>query len=498
MGNRCEFYKNLNENVEFLNRVFSAPLNTDFKVRYVYLTSIKCDVAIFYLSGMVNFESLETTIIRPLIDKKAVSGKDSLSEVVQKEVLVNKDVRKIDCLDDVKIEILRGNTVIILDKETSGLSITTTGFEHRGVEKPQSENVLKGPMESFVESGFINRSLIRKQIHNEHLITESLTVGVKKSAVVSMMYINGIVSQELVEKVKERINEINVDCLQGVSILEQHIEERPYSLLPSILYTERPDRAAAFLQEGHIVLIMDNSPACLVVPVTVWSFFHTAEDYYQRWAFGNFIRCVRLLAIFVALLVPSLYIAITNFHVEMIPADLVLSIAATRERVPFPSIVEVIIMEMAFELLREAGIRIPSAIGPTIGIVGALILGQAAVEANIISPILVIVVAITGLASFAIPDISFSFFVRLLRFIFLFFGATMGLFGIAACLTVLIAYCSTAKSFEVPFFAPISPHYRSSKDTIIRPPLWKMWLRPFYVSRENIKRKTRPEGNSSQ
>ncbi|WP_211274627.1 spore germination protein [Anaerobacillus arseniciselenatis] len=498
MENNSVIHKNLNKNVEALRQVFSADLNSDFKVRYVYLTSLKCDVALLYLNGMVNFESIETTVIRPLIEKEGVYGKGSLSEIVGKEILVNKDVQKIEALDDAKIEILRGNTIIFIDNEAVALSITTAGFEHRGVEKPQSENVLKGPMESFVESGFINRSLIRKQVHNEHLITESLTVGKKKSTVISMLYINDIVNHDLVEKVKKRIDEINVDCLQGVSILEQHIEERPYSLLPSILYTERPDRAAAFLQEGHIVLIMDNSPACLVVPVTIWSFFHTAEDYYQRWAYGNFIRCVRFFAIFVALLVPSLYIAITNFHVEMIPADLVLSIAATRERVPFPSIVEVIIMEIAFELLREAGVRIPSAIGPTIGIVGALILGQAAVEANIISPILVIVVAVTGLASFAIPDISFSFFIRLLRFVFLFFGATMGLFGVAACLTVLIAYCSTAKSFGVPFFAPISPHYRSSKDTLIRPPLWKMWLRPFYVSRKNFKRSTRPEGNSSQ
>ncbi len=488
------FFQDYDRNIQFVKEQFFYPTNTDFKIREITIPSFATEATIMYLDGMVNGEMIERTIIKPFLEKKGVVL-SNFKNVMMKEVLSNRDVSFISTFTEVIDAILKGNTIIFLRNFAFVVSIATVGFPHRSVGKPQSENVLKGPMESFVESGFTNRSLIRKQLRNEQLITESLPVGRRTVTVVSMLYINGIANDKLVEDVKKRIKQIDVDILQGVSVLEQHIEERPYSLLPSILYTERPDRAAAFLQEGHIVLVMDNSPACLIVPVTVWSFFHTAEDFYQRWPFGNFIRFVRLFAIFVAMLVPSLYIAITNYHVEMIPADLVLSIAATREQVPFPAIVEVLIMEMAFELLREAGVRIPSAIGPTIGIVGALILGQAAVEANIISPILVIVVAITGLASFAVPDVSFSFSVRLSRFLFLFAGATFGLFGISILITMAIAYCTTAKSFGVPFFSPVAPHYRSSKDTVFRPPVWAQWLRPFYLHPKNKKRKTKQEGN---
>lgn len=315
---------------------------------------------------------------------------------------------------------------------------------------------------------------------------------------VNLMYLKNIVDPGLVESVKQRISQIEAIGTDHLSVLEQHIEERPYSLIPSALLTERPDRACAFINEAHVVLLMESSPYALVVPVTFWSLFHTPEDMYQRWAYGNFIRIVRLVAVLVALLTPSIYIAASNFHLEMIQSDLLLSIAGTRERVPFPAVVEVLLMECTFELLREAGVRIPTTIGPTIGIVGALILGQAAVDADIISPILVIIVAITGLSSFAIPNISFSFIIRILRFAFFFAASVIGLYGIALLMTACIAYLASFKSFGVPFLAPMAPHYRSSKDLILRPPVWKQWLRPFHVHPQDKVRKNKPEGNSNQ
>jgi spore germination protein KA len=225
--------------------------------------------------------------------------------------------------------------------------------------------------------------------------------------------------------------------------------------------------------------------------------FQTAEDYYLRWPYGNFVRLVRLLAVFVALMAPSIYIAVSNFHEEMIQTDLLLAIASTRERVPFPALIEVLIMEVAFELVREAGVRIPTVIGPTIGIVGALILGNAAVDANIVSPILVIIVALTGLSSFAIPEISFNFGIRIMRFIVLIAAAAMGFYGIALFLAGFLAYLVSLKSFDVPFLSPLAPYTRSSKDLLIRPPVFKMWLRPFNVSPQLKKRGNKPEGNAN-
>src|SRR5213079_609143 len=235
----------------------------------------------------------------------------------------------------------------------------------------------------------------------------------------------------------------------------QYLEERPRSLFPTILYTERPDRAASFIEEGHIVLLMTNSPSCLILPATFWAILHSPEDHYLRTPYGNFIRVLRFFALFVAMFASSFYIAITNFHVGMIPPDLLMAVAGTRERVPFPSIIEILMMEMAFELIREAGLRVPSPIGPTIGIVGALILGQAAVQANIISPIVIIVIALSGLSSFIISDVSMNFAIRMSRFLFIFAAGFLGVYGAVALFVTSLFYIVSLKSFGTPYFAPM-------------------------------------------
>jgi spore germination protein KA len=309
------------------------------------------------------------------------------------------------------------------------------------------------------------------------------------------MYVADIANPNIVKDVKERISKIDAERVQAASILEQYLEERPYSLVPTTLATERPDRVASFLIEGHVALIMDGSPSVVIVPITFWSIFHNPEDQYQRWAYGNFIRIIRLMCVFIALLTPGLFTAVTMYHIDMIPTDLVLAIASSREKLPFPALMEVIIMEIAFEILREAGVRIPTPIGPTIGIVGALILGQAAVEANVVSPILVIIVAITGLASFAIPEISLSFMIRIARFLFLFAGAFMGFFGLATLFTISLAYVSHIKSFGVYFMSPYAPTYKSSKDLVARPPQRKQWLRPLNMAPKKPSRGKKPEGS---
>ena len=299
---------------------------------------------------------------------------------------------------------------------------------------------------------------------------------------VFLVYEKDLVNEELLQTINDKLAEIDSDAIIDLSILEQYIEERPRSLFPTILYTERPDRAASFIQEGHVILLMENSPSCLILPATFWTLFHSPEDHYLRTPYGNFIRILRIIALFVSLFTSSFYIAMTNFHVGMIPPDLLMAIAGTRERVPFPSIIEVLIMELAFELIREAGLRVPSPIGPTIGIVGALILGQAAVQANIISPIIIIVIALSGLSSFIISDVSMNFAIRITRFAFIFSAGFIGIYGMAALFIAGLFYVVSLKSFGTPYFAPMTPHFPlSSKDLIIRHVPIKERFRPGYL-----------------
>ncbi|HEU4962378.1 MAG TPA: spore germination protein [Bacilli bacterium] len=486
----------LQENLEKFQQIFSYPLNEDFIVRRLYVRSLRREAALVFLESMVNEDTIERFILTPLGEMDVTFPEGvSCGEAIRNLVHIQNLSEAHHFKDPVEM-ICQGFAVLVVDGFEEVVMMSTAKTPSRAIEKPQNEGVLKGPHEGFTESGKVNRSLIRKQVRDENLITETIRLGERAISDVTVMYVKNIANDELVQQVKDRVKQIKVDKLQGLATLEQHLEERPYSLVPTILYTERPDRAAVYLMEGHVVLLMESSPAALVAPVTFWAFFQTAEDSYQRWAYGNFLRVIRLISFFIAMLTPSIYIAATNYHTEMIPTDLTLAIAATREIVPFPAVVEVLIMEVSFEILREAGVRVPSPIGPTIGIVGALILGQAAVEANIISPILVIVVAITGLSSFAIPDMSFSLMIRMTRFVFLIAASFIGLYGITATLAMAIAYLVSIKSFGVPFLAPLAPHYRSSKDMIFRPPVWKKWLRPFYMQTEDQVRMKKPKGGS--
>lgn len=475
----------MEKNLQLMMQCFHYPLNEDFIIKKLNLKSFSRNSALLYMQGTIDLDKLQDNLISSLYNLEVEEMDEHLNcaELIIKK-LAFPTIESLDKMSEVIEKILYGFAVILIDGCDKAIAVSISKFEHRNIEKPSIENVIKGPKEAFVESLDINRSLIRKILRDENLISESVIKGKRTSKEIILMYIKDIADEDIVDSVKKRIHAIEADNVLNMETLEQYLEDRPYSLVPTTLYTERPDRVAAFLQEGHVV-IFDNSPGALVVPITFWSLFHSSEDYYQRWAYSNFIRVIRIIAFFLAMMTPALYVAVTNYHVEMIPTDLLLAIGASREIVPFPAIVEIVVMELAFEILREAGIRVPTPIGPTIGIVGALILGQAAVEANVVSPILVIVIAVTGLSSFAISEISTNFMVRIGRFVYLAFASLMGLFGIAICFVVGVAYLATIESFGVQFFSPFSPHYKSSGDNFYRPPFWNMIIRPFNIQQKN-------------
>jgi len=471
----------LEENFQTLKKLFHIPKNNDVKVRELYIEGLNKKACLLFISTISDVKSIEENILKPLLTNK--SGKEI------KEIVSIQAVTEIHLFKDAVKNLNQGNTVLLIDGCSQGFAMDCPNFQGRTIEKPNTEILIKGPKEAFIEKVDVNISLVRKKIKDENLVVESIDVGARSKSEVYILYIDDLANDKLVENIKNRLNRLDVNSIQNLSLLEEYIEERSYSLFPSILSTERPDRAATFLEDGYIVLLMDNSPDCLVLPATFWSFFHSPEDHYLRFLYGNFTRALRMAAMFITVFTSAIYIAITAYHAEMIPSELMLAIAASREKVPFPAVVEILMMEFAFELIREAGLRVPSPIGPTIGIVGALILGQAAVQANIISPIVIIVAALSGLSSFAVSDISLNFAVRLIRFMFIICAALMGIYGMTAFFVAGLYYMVSIKSYGVPYLAPMSPSYKSSSDTIFRRLLRNEKFRPGFLKPSDLQKK---------
>ena len=366
--------------------------------------------------------------------------------------------------------------------------IEVKGFKQRSVDKPSNEIVVKGPHEAFVENIRINTSLIRRIVNYEDLVIENLVVGKITQTKCAICYLSDITNDDLVAEVKYRINNLDIDSLLSSGQLEQLISDKSSLNVPQVLATERPDKASSYLLNGRVVVLVNGSPYALIMPAVLNDFLSSPDDMNEKPLFANFLKFIRGFATFLTLLLPGLYIAITSFHQELLPTELLFSILASRENVPFPSFVEIFLLEISFELIREAGLRVPSPLGPTIGIVGALVLGQAAVSAGVVSPILVIVVAITGISSFAIPDYSFGLHVRITRFIFIFLGYLCGFLGIALGLFVYLSMMAGTTSFGVPYMTGVSPLEKVKGNTYILPPIWKREYRSTFLRSKKEKK----------
>ncbi|PEQ89414.1 spore germination protein [Bacillus sp. AFS006103] len=470
---------NYEQNIETFKSIFSFPKNTDIKFREFTIRALNRRAFIIFISTMVEVQRIQESIVEPLLENEFTTGeiRDIVSYPIEKTVTIIGEITEF---------ITGGMTALFIDGDIQCHLFETTNIPGRSIEKSDNEVIVKGAKEAFNERVIDNIALLRKKIKNENLIVESQVISKRSRNDVFLVYQKDLANDELLQTIKEKLTSLDTDRILDLSILEQYLEERPRSLFPTILYTERPDRAASFIEEGHIVILMSNSPSSLILPATFWSLMHSPEDHYLRVPYGNFIRLLRLLAFFVAVFSSSFYIAITNYHVGMIPPDLLMAFAGTRERVPFPSIMEIFMMELAFELIREAGLRVPSPIGPTIGIVGALILGQAAVQANIISPIVIIVIALSGLSSFIISDLSLNFAIRITRMLFICAAGFMGAYGLTALCMVFLFYLVSLKSFGTPYFAPMTPHFFSSKDLIVRHLPIKERFRPGYLKPKDM------------
>jgi len=492
---------NLDENVERLKKLFRMPENKDLIIRDLQIaTQPPTRAVVCFMEGLTDKIVINDHILKPLmllahldhhVDKEGENGRTafSIDTLIRRLLPGHQTAEKFD-MAAIAESLLAGDTVLFFENEKTAVSVETKSPPGRSVGEPTTEKVVQGAKDAFVEAWRVNVALVRRRLKDPRVVTDILKVGRVSNNYVGLMYIDGVASPKLVAEVRRRIEAIDVDVVNGSGTLEQYIEDAPGSWLPGMMTTERPDRTAAYLSEGNVALLVDNAPYALIAPVTFWTMIQTAEDYYLRWPFGAFIRYMRLFALLVTVLVPALYIAVVNYHHEMIPTELMLFIASTREHVPLPALVELIMMDLSFELIREAGTRIPSVIGSTVGLVASLVLGQAAVEAKLISPLMVLIVAVTGLASFAIPNYVTGFGVRAWRFLILAGAAVLGFYGLAAALFILVIYLAGLRSFGAPFLAPLAPMHSMSADALARGPLYQMEMRPRYARPLDQRRQT--------
>ena len=479
----------IEENINNLKNIFHLPVNQDVIIREFKIAR-KIEACLVFIDGMIDKNIVVQFTLPQLMDACALDDFEEGCPIdfLEKNILSIHQVVRMDNYKDIVPQILSGLTVVFIDGCDECLVMESRGFEKRDISVPSTETVVNGAQEGFTENLRTNITLIRRIIKNEALVTEFKIISKTNNIFAALLYMNDITNKKIVDEIKRRVDSLNIDYISGSGMLEQLIEDKSLMLFPQVISTERPDRVASFLMDGKVALVCEGTPFALAMPITFFDLFHTSEDLNLRWQYGTFLRIVRLIGTLIALLLPGLWTALILFHQEMIPTSLLSSIVISRAPVPFPFIVEFLLMELSFELIREGGIRVPGITGNTLGIIGALILGQSAVSAGLVSPSLIIIVAVTGLGNFAIPNYSLALAVRIARFLLIGFGAVGGLYGLSVGFAILCALSLGMKSFGVPFFTSIAPETKSNRDKIIRGPLHKQNQRPDYLNTQNEKR----------
>ncbi|WP_138756121.1 spore germination protein [Paenibacillus sinopodophylli] len=430
------------------------------------------DALLVYLSTLCDTEQLDHLVLAPLLNRYPDNLPVHVSRL--RNVIPLSKTQDILSLHQAVTAINIGLPLLLIDGSDTAVSYGLQKYEQRSIEEPSAESTVRGPRDGFTESISVNISLIRKRLKNHKLKLLNMEIGTVTKTNIGLVYLDGIMDPAILEEAKRRLASIETDSILESSYVEEWISDEPLSPFPQLLSTERPDVVCANLLEGRFAVIVDGTPFVLIAPINLFSMLQSPEDYYQHIWMSTFVRWLRYVFFLLSLLLPSFYIAITTYHQEMIPTVLLLSIAKAREEIPFPALVEALIMEIAFEALREAGIRLPKQVGAAVSIVGALIIGQAATSAGIVSAPMVIVVATTGIASFMIPRYSAGIASRLLRFPIMLLAGVLGLIGLMLGMIVLVIHLCALRSFGIPYLSPLSPS--SSKlltDVLSRAPAWK-------------------------
>ena len=454
--------------------------------------SRECFIA--YIEVSVSNMLLETTALGRALAYLGEAPDEEVNSVLDKNAMGISDVTPFLYVEDAAQGMLTGDAILFVDGYDKALKIADKGYPGAAIKEPDSEKSIRGSREGFTDSIKMNTALIRKRLRSTRVRVKELEQGVRSHTKVDMVYMQDLANPMVLEEIQKRLEAYEIDGVLDSGVIEQLAERKWYSPFPQFQTTQRPDRAALAVMEGRVVVLSDNSPVALILPTDFNSFIKTSDDYYNRFEEATFARILRYFAVFFSMALPGLYLAVTNFHTQILPTPLLLSFWEARIGVPFPAALEVILMELSFELLREAGVRLPGAMGNTIGIVGGLIIGQAAVDANIVSPIVVIVVAFTALCSFSIPNEEFAFSFRILKFFLIIMSAWLGFFGLLVGLLVILIHLSRLKSFGIPYLMPFVgadlSGYEDERDSIWRAPFRRLTRRPIYANeKERVKLK---------
>lgn len=478
----------LKSNIDYIKYIFSDCGDIVYREFFA-----GCNMCLVYIDNITNSVAIEESILTNLMNRSDMHGDGN--EFIDRsllEVVSVKDVKKIYTFQEVINAILSGDTVILCDEADSALQASTKGFPTRGVGSVKTEVSVLGPKDAFNESIAVNIVLIRRRIKDTKLKLKRMKIGTGTKTDIAVMYMEGIVNNQILKNVEKSLESVDIDGVYDSGYIEQLIEKEFTSPFPQIQITERPDKTASSLMEGRIAVVVDNSPYVILLPAPLNEFFQSADDYYERWEIMSFIRFMRYVGAFLAISLPGLFIALAVYNPSVLPVSLALKIAGSRQNIPFPTAAEMLVMEIAFELLIEAGIRLPSPVSSTIGIAGGIIIGQAAVEAGIVSPMIIIISALTAICTYVIPNTSVTAGIRIFKYIIIFTSSFFGLFGFWIGILLLLIHLSSIKTFGIPYLYPFCSAsengYSDLKDSIFRLPLFMIKKRPVYANKENRKK----------
>lgn len=477
------------ENENTIRQIFDKCF--DLIIREINITNNKnYPCRIIYFANMIDKQIVEENIMKKLTDSPSECSPDPRNIEYAQGVLGIGDDDTHEDMDKIENAILEGNAIIFIHGINKALTTRVIEPPSRGVSEPVSEKVVRGPREGFVELLPINLTLIRRKIKSANLKMELVKVGRETRTDTVICYMSNIADGKIVQEVRKRVNEIDIDSVLDSNYIAEYIQDDSLSLVPTIFRTEKPDVIAGKILEGRIAILVDGTPIALTVPSVFPEFMMTSEDYYESFILATVLRWLRYLALYMSITLPGVYVSLVTFHSELLPSQLMITVARSREKVPFNAFVEAFLMILTFTILQEADTRIPKTMGQAVSVVGALVLGEAAVSAGIVSPPMVIIAAFSGIASLAIPSPEMQFSLIYLRFIVLMASAIFGLFGVTCVLLAIFMYLVSLRSFGVPYMTPVSPiDSNDLKDVFIRAPLWKMRRIPKFITWKNLIRR---------
>lgn len=481
------FATDLRSNLDKLGKLF--PDTLDLTVRRLQIRATGEDAALVYIDGLTDKIDIHTGIIRPLLMETGASG--------ELPIEIGRMVR-ICGWNDLTVAVLKGSSVLLVEGSDEALVMRTGGWPQRDPTDPKMETSLRGAQQGFVETIEQNIAMIRRYLPNRELKFKNFNVGRRGNTQVSIAYLEDVANPDILRELEDRIGRLDIDLIINTGELAELIEDNPYSPFPQLMITERPDAAVSQIAQGRFVVLVDRSPTVLIGPSSFVTFFQNIDDYSTRWSIATFIRMLRFLAFFISISLPAFYIAVTSFNFELVPIKLLITIGTYRGTVPFAPFIEAAFMELTLEMIREAGVRLPSPIGQTVGIVGGIVIGQAIVQAGLISNIMVVVVAFTAISSFILPNLDMVAAVRIIRFSLMAAASMFGIFGLLVGFMILVGHMISLETLGTPFSTPFAPmRFSDWRDTVVRSPLWKLTRRPLGAHPAQTRRQgdNRPKGD---